>query len=166
MKIKRILLLISIVFFVSSCTQRKGDGLQGRDADKSKQGMSVDSDNKEFAQETSEEFDSFIEQFSLKESFQLKRIKFPIKAIVPDASHEGMAPMEETISKYEWEMLDLTYDSTYLTRPYDQYYQVVRFKNDTAIVEIRGIDNGIYADYYFELIDNLWYLVSIYEASF
>jgi hypothetical protein len=34
------------------------------------------------------------------------------------------------------------------------------------VVEIRGINNGIYADYYFELIDNRWYLVTLCEASF
>ena len=94
----------------------------------------------------------------------MQRIKFPIKVIVPDSEHEGMAPMEDAINKYDWEQLDLTYDSTYLTRPYDQYYQVVRFDNDTAIVEIRGIDNGIYADYYFTIIDRKWYLVTLQEA--
>lgn len=114
----------------------------------------------------SEDFNKFVERFSKEQSFQLKRIKFPISITVPDAQSEGMAPMEETIGKYEWEPLDLTYDSTYLTRPYDQYYQVVRFKNDTAVVEIRGINNGIYADYYFALVDKEWYLVTLYEASF
>jgi hypothetical protein len=113
-----------------------------------------------------EEFDLFLQKFSEQRSFQLNRVKFPINVTVPNADHEGMAPIEETIGRYEWEMLDFTYDSTFLTRPYDQYYQVVRFRNDTAVVQIRGIDNGIYADYYFELIEKQWYLVSLYEASF
>lgn len=113
-----------------------------------------------------EDFEQFIQKFSTQETFQLQRIKFPIKVVIPDEEHEGMAPMEETIGKYEWEMLDLTYDSTYLARPYDQYYQDVRYKNDTAVVEIRGINNGIYADYYFTLIEDKWYLVTLYEASF
>lgn len=77
-----------------------------------------------------------------------------------------MASTEESIGKYDWEPLDLTYDSTYLTRPFDQYSQVVRYKNDTAVVEIRGVNNGIYADYYFTLIDKKWFLVTLYEASF
>lgn len=113
-----------------------------------------------------EEFKRFIERFSSDSQFQLRRIKFPISVIVPDTGDEGMAPKEESIGKYDWEQLDLSYDSTYLTRPYDQYYQVVRFRNDTAIVEIRGINNGIYADYYFSKIDDEWYLVTLYEASF
>lgn len=113
-----------------------------------------------------EEFKRFIERFSSDSQFQLRRIKFPISVIVPDTGDEGMAPKEESIGKYDWEQLDLSYDSTYLTRPYDQYYQVVRFRNDTAVVEIRGINNGIYADYYFSKIDDEWYLITLYEASF
>ncbi|HOO95811.1 MAG TPA: DUF4348 domain-containing protein [Proteiniphilum sp.] len=113
-----------------------------------------------------EDFRRFIERFSNDSQFQLRRIKFPISVIVPDTGDEGMAPKEESIGKYDWEQLDLSYDSTYLTRPYDQYYQVVRFKNDTAVVEIRGINNGIYADYYFSRIDDEWYLITLYEASF
>ena len=34
------------------------------------------------------------------------------------------------------------------------------------MVEIRGVNNGIYADYYFTLIDKKWFLVTLYEASF
>lgn len=124
----------------------------------------VGSDISQNAEE--EEFDLFLQKFSEQRSFQLNRVKFPINVTVPNEDDEGMAPMEETIGRYEWEMLDFTYDSTFLTRPYDQYYQVVRFRNDTAVVEIRGINNGIYADYYFELIDKRWYLVTLYEASF
>ena len=69
----------------------------------------------------------------------------------------------ETISKYDWELLDLTYDSTYVTREYDKYEQMISFRNDSAIVSLRGIDNGIYADYFFKLIDNKWFLVTLDE---
>ncbi len=166
MKKNRLFLpFLLFVMLVVSCTQ-KGEGKHSEskaEKVKSEAGVGLNDTAELF---TAEEFDDFLQEFSIKESFQLNRIKFPIKAIVPDADHVGMAPMEETIGRYEWEMLDLTYDSTFLTRPFDQYYQVVRFQNDSAIVEIRGINNGIYADYFFELIENRWYLVSLYEASF
>ena len=126
----------------------------------------IENNSTELTSMDSEDFNFFVDKFSKDESFQMQRIKFPINIVVPDSDHEGMAPIEEPISRYDWEQLDLTYDSTYLTRPYDQYYQVVRYKNDTAIVEIRGINNGIYADYYFTLINKKWYLVTLYEASF
>lgn len=153
-----------LVFFVFSCTgiTEKKERVAG----KGNAETEARTGNGEEAASAEEDFDQFIREFSTRESFQLKRIKFPINVIVPDDDHEGMAPMEETIGRYDWEPLDLTYDSTYLTRPYDQYYQGVRFGKDTAVVEIRGINNGIYADYYFMLIDKKWYLVTLYEASF
>jgi len=159
-------LVFSCLFFLflNSCSWGPGkkDSFSSKEDEQMVKERGVSSD----AGGTEEEFDQFLLKFSSEESFQLKRIKFPIKVVIPDAEHQGMALMEETIGKYDWEILDLTYDSTFLTRAYDQYCQMVRYKNDTAVVEIRGINNGIYADYYFTLIDNKWYLVTLYEASF
>lgn len=164
MKLKGLIfpcLLISLIFSCSQGSTNKNtkNGSETREKE-------VLSSTNDVALADSEEFDKFIQKFSTEESFQIERIKFPINIIVPDAGHEGMAPMHEIIGKYDWEMIDLSYDSTFLTRPYDQYYQAVHFTNDTAVVEIRGIDNGIYADYYFSLINKKWYLVTLYEASF
>jgi hypothetical protein len=164
MKIIRLLFPCLFIFLLISCSQ--GSGKKKAETGKEKTERGTGSADSVKISASGEEFDHFLQKFSAQESFQLNRIKFPIKVIVPDAEHEGMAPMEDTIGKYDWELLDLTYDSTYLTRPYDQYYQVVRFRNDTAVVEIRGINNGIYADYYFAMIDKKWYLVTLYEASF
>ncbi|MDD4460601.1 MAG: DUF4348 domain-containing protein [Proteiniphilum sp.] len=156
---------VFITIFILSCNQ-SGDQHKKTDLhDEDILIVAQDESNKELSS-SEEDFIRFIERFSRDEKFQLQRIKFPISVIVPDTGDQGMAPKEESIDKYDWEQLDLTYDSTYLTRPYDQYYQVVRYRMDTAIVEIRGINNGIYADYYFSRIDNEWYLVTLYEASF
>ena len=159
------LILYSLLFLTLSCT---GSGKRNNSvAEGDTLSAAVEQADTTVAQlSQEEEFSRFIERFSRDSRFQLKRIMFPISVIVPDTGDEGMAPKEESIGKYDWEQLDLTYDSTYLTRPYDQYYQVVRFKNDTAVVEIRGINNGIYADYYFSKIENDWYLVTLFEASF
>lgn len=165
MKMSNHIFFCLFILFLFSCVQgtEKKDGVTGKGKAKTEAGRA---DNGQDTVLGEENFDQFIRKFSTYESFQLERIKFPISVIIPNAEHEGMAPMEETIGKYEWEILDLTYDSTYLTRPYDQYYQGVRYGQDTAVVEIRGINNGIYADYYFTLIDKKWFLVTLYEASF
>jgi hypothetical protein len=113
-----------------------------------------------------ENFYDFLEKFNTDRIFQLKRIAFPVKAIVSDLAEEGIILKEETIQKQEWEHLDLTYDSTYQTRDCDQYYQEVLFKPDSAIVELRGIDNGIYANYFFKRKKGQWYLVALEETSF
>lgn len=165
MKPKGLIIPCLFIFLFISCSQ--GSGKKNvEQGDEKLEREAHDSNPDDLTVSGKEEFDHFIHRFSTEESFQFERIKFPISVIVPDTGHEGMAPMRDSIGKYDWEMLDLSYDSTYLTRPYDQYYQVVRFNNDTAIVELRGINNGIYADYYFSLINNKWYLVTLYEASF
>lgn len=165
MKITGLTLPCLFIFLFISCSQGSGKKNLEQGREMTEEGVSTDSPDGLTAP-AEEEFDQFIMRFSTDESFQFERIKFPINVVVPDTGHEGMAPMQESVGKYEWEMLDLTYDSTFLTRPYDQYSQEVRFRKDTAIVEIRGINNGIYANYYFTLIDNKWYLVTLYEASF
>lgn len=158
------------MILVVSCSQnsdrRSHQQLEDKTLSKRADSASDDMEDAESTLSLEEEFSHFIEKFSKDENFQMKRIKFPISVIVPDTSHQGMAPMNDLIEKRDWELLDLSYDSTYLTRPFDQYYQVVNFKQDTAVVEIRGINNGIYADYYFSKIEDEWYLVTLYEASF
>lgn len=113
-----------------------------------------------------EDFNLFLEEFNSDAKFQKSRVQFPIVVTVPDTDDMGRASMDETIQSYEWEPLDLSYDTTFLNRSYDQYYQTVRFSADSAIVELRGINNGIYADYCFLLQNKCWYLVSMKEISF
>ena len=165
MKITGLIFPCLFVFLFISCSQGSGKKNMGQDGEKTER-EAVSSNPDDLTASGVEAFDQFINKFSTDESFQFERIKFPISVVIPDTGHEGMAPMHDTIGKYDWEMLDLSYDSTYLTRPYDRYYQVVRFRDDTAVVEIRGINNGIYADYYFTLINKKWYLVTLYDASF
>lgn len=113
--------------------------------------------------EEQEDFYGFLQKFSTKRNFQLKRIVFPITVSIPDSKKITLTPSDEKIEKTGWELLDLTYDSTYATRDYDKYTQTVSFWKDTAHVSLRGVDNGIYADYYFKLIEGKWYLVTLVE---
>lgn len=168
MRNRFIFFLCSLFLVLASCSQGNKKTENGGDESSSVSSTVRGETKSEQPQQLAgnEDFYVFLDKFSNEESFQLNRIKFPIAVVVPDTGHQGMAPMEETVGKYEWEMLDLTYDSTYATREYDTYYQTVRFTGDTAVVEIRGINNGIYADYYFKMIDAEWYLVTLKEASF
>lgn len=168
MKKKYVILMGLAVFLFFSCVQHSGEKKKeveeqsGHDIEVEIPGSMTIGEHPP----SEESFYVFLDKFSTEESFQLDRIKFPIIVTVPNMEDQGMAPMEDTIDKYGWERLDLTYDSTYTTRRYDKYHQIIRFRNDTAVVELRGIDNGIYADYYFRLIDDQWYLVTLNEAFF
>lgn len=110
-----------------------------------------------------EDFYEFLDEFSTKRIFQMERIVFPISVSVPDANEIALTPTETKIERQDWELLDLTYDDSYATRDNDQYTQTITFEKDTARVSLRGIDNGIYADYYFHLIKGEWFLVKLVE---
>ncbi|MFA6838316.1 MAG: DUF4348 domain-containing protein [Dysgonamonadaceae bacterium] len=159
MKVLNLVVLGLSFFFVLSCSQNS----QKRNNENLNNSSSLAMIEKVQNKQKQENFYSFLDVFNKDESFQLKRIVFPITVLSSNITEDGMTMENETISKYNWELLDLTYDSTYVTREYDKYEQNISFRNDSAIVSLRGIDNGIYADYYFKLIENKWFLVTLDE---
>lgn len=118
-----------------------------------------------------ENFEDFLKDFSRDSLFQISRIKFPLK--VKEIDLESMEEIkvnksgfkERTISKSEYTKLDFTYPKDALTRELDRYSQKNILKNNLMTVEIRGIDNGIYSDFYFEKINGKWFLKSWKEQS-
>lgn len=91
---------------------------------------------------------------------------FPVEATLLDPSDYGMQTVNEKIRYQEWLLLDFSYDSTYATRQMDGYEQSIRIYNDSSIIELRGIDNGIYANYYFMKKDGKWFLESFTDVSY
>ena len=97
---KTFFLFTSIIFtLLFSCTQSR----EGKNSVQSDSNNDIDSTLLSSNIPELEDFAEFVEKFSKEKSFQMQRIKFPIKVIVPDSEHEGMAPMEEAINKYDWE---------------------------------------------------------------
>lgn len=153
MKSKFILFLISALFILTSCSQHK--------ATKEKQ-ADIASDTSQI----DEEFDLFLENFNSEPTFQRQRIIFPIKMTVLQPSEFGMEVVDEELTQQDWILLDFTYDSTYATRQLDSYEQRIRRYNDSTIIEHRGIDNGIFADYCFVKKDGKWYLKSFSDITY
>lgn len=120
---------------------------------------------------TDENFEAFLKDFSRDSLFQISRVKFPLK--VKEIDLESMEEINEnksgfkerTILKSEYTKLDFTYPNDALTRELDRYSQKNILKNNLMTVEIRGIDNGIYSDFYFEKINGKWFLKSWKEQS-
>ncbi len=155
MKLSSYLILLAFVLSLWSCAGN---------ADKEKNDSDIKTAQKNNSQQSGQEdFNQFLDNFSTDRIFQFQRIVFPITVSAPDANEITLTPTEEKIEKTGWELLDLTYDSSFATRDFDKYVQTVNFRKDTAHVSLRGIDNGIYADYYFKLIDGEWYLVTLVE---
>ena len=151
MKFKIILLLICSVFITTSCFQTKNEKNNQTETDKNM---------------NDEDFAAFIENFNNKPTFQRQRVLFPVEAILLDPSDYGMQTVSEKIGYQDWLLLDFTYDSTYATRQMDRYEQRIRLYNDSSIIEHRGIDNGIFANYYFTKKDGKWYFESFTDVSY
>ena len=113
-----------------------------------------------------EDFDAFLQNFSKKPTFQRQRVLFPLDATLLDPSEYSMQTVSEEIKYNEWLLLDFSYDSTFATRQMDGYEQFIRVYEDSTIIEHRGIDNGIYANYYFMKKDGKWYLKSFTDTSY
>jgi hypothetical protein len=156
MKINPVVVFLFFVFLFVNCSSKGKDNRE----QESKDAASAQESRK---QTRHEDFYQFLDKFNTKRIFQLERIIFPIMVSAPDANRIALAPTEEKIEKKDWELLDLSYDSTYTTRDFDKYTQTINFRKDTAHVALRGVDNGIYADYYFKLIDGEWFLVTLVE---
>ncbi|WP_375605109.1 DUF4348 domain-containing protein [Flavobacterium davisii] len=110
-----------------------------------------------------DDFKSFLEVFSKDSVFQVSRVTFPLvleEWIDPETGTE-----KKLINKKAYETIDFRYPKDALTREYDRYTQTVKFKDNKAVVEIRGVDNGIYADYIFEKINGKWLLISCNNQS-
>lgn len=153
MRFKIILFLICVISIFSSCSESKN----------AKNNHSETAKNNTINEE---DFNSFLQNFSKKPTFQRQRVLFPVEATLLDPSDYGMQTVNEKIKYQEWLLLDFSYDSTYVTRQMDRYDQNIRIYNDSSIIEHRGIDNGIYANYYFMKKDGKWFLESFTDVSY
>ncbi|MDR7210043.1 DUF4348 domain-containing protein [Flavobacterium piscis] len=146
-----IILVFLIAFLFTNC---KNETIKKADTIFEKQSPKVMDEN----------FVTFLNNFSRDSIFQISRIKFPLK--IKEIDNENMIQLiEKTIPKSEYSKLDFTYSKDALTRELDRYSQKIVFKNNIAVVEIRGVDNGIYSDFSFEKIDGKWFLKTWKDQS-
>jgi hypothetical protein len=108
-------------------------------------------------------FNDFIDQFSTDSTFQLSRTKFPLKTKWYDLDNGKDSLIYKDRSSFE--MIDLSKKKS--TGQEDQWERkiVIDKKNTSAIIEIRGIDNGIIVDYLFKKINGAWMLIEIDDSS-
>lgn len=108
-------------------------------------------------------FSDFIEKFSTDSVFQLSRTIFPLKVKWYDIDNDRDSVIYKETSNFE--MMDFRKNKS--TGRYDQWEQkiVVDKANTSAIIEIRGIDNGIMVDYRFKKINKAWMLTEIDDSS-
>jgi hypothetical protein len=104
-----------------------------------------------------ENFKIFITYFSNDSAFQLSRIQFPLKVKELDDDFELA---ERTIQSINFRRMNFGRDKLV-----NNYSQNIKVKGEKAVIEIRGIENGITADYYFENINGKWFLTTWTNSS-
>ena len=106
---------------------------------------------------TLEDFNEFFKKFNSDPKFQITRVIFPLKY---KANNEDFELSDYTMTKEKYKVLHLNNkaDERYLKR-------TLLVKKNKATLEERGVDNGIYIDYIFELKDNKWFLKTFDDQS-
>jgi hypothetical protein len=172
-----------VTFFeIDSCLDQGGrwnykdgncdQGLESQNKTLSKEGENL---NRQTTQPTGQEvtlatkipanvdsnFKTFLKYFSQDSLFQVSRIDFPLKV---KNIEEDEQEVEIIINKRDFHKLTFG-DSTAATRQYDKHEEKIRVNGNTAVIETRGIDNGIYYDVKFEKIAGKWKLLTWVDSS-
>lgn len=104
-----------------------------------------------------EDFNTFFSKFNADSKFQISRVIFPLKY---KANNEDFELTDYTMTKEKYKVLNLNRkaDEKYLKR-------TLSVKKNKSTLEERGLDNGIYIDYVFELKDGKWFLKTFVDQS-
>lgn len=107
------------------------------------------------------DFNSFIEKFNTDTLFQISHTIFPLKITWHEIERDtifyrGKSDVEFVdfrIKEYNGEV--------------DRWKQniIIGESNKSAVIEIRGVDNGIHVDYIFKIINDAWMFVEIDDSS-
>ncbi|MNQ05566.1 hypothetical protein D3C85_183040 [compost metagenome] len=105
----------------------------------------------------SEDFNEFFKKFNADPKFQISRVIFPVKY---RANNDDFELSDYTMAKEGYKVLHLNNkaDEKYLKRTF-------LVKKNKVTLQERGLDNGIYIDYIFELKDNKWFLKTWVDKS-
>jgi hypothetical protein len=109
----------------------------------------------------------FFGKFKLDSVFQLESVKFPFLREWVDTSNDEAPDKlnKEFIKKENWRYANFYYDESFATRGLDAYTQKIKIQPNRAVIEIRGVDNGIWIDYFFEKKVSKWMLISEKDSS-
>jgi len=114
------------------------------------------------SQKTDENFEIFIEKFSADSLFQISRVKFPLPIIELDDDYN---PVSKKINKADYNIINLRYNDSLAKRQYDKYSQKTKIEGNKRTIEIRGIENGIMIDNYFEKQNGKWIFIGWKDLS-
>lgn len=106
-------------------------------------------------------FESFLTKFNNDSIFQKSRVKFPLPIVEMDG--DNFNEVHNKIEQKDYSRFDLTNNRVHQKE--EGFTQEIKLYKNKATIEIRGIENGIMTDYYFEKIDGKWIFVGLKDAS-
>jgi hypothetical protein len=109
--------------------------------------------NKSVRKDKTEDFKTFLYKFKTDSTFQYSRVSFPLTQELSGDLDESENSIIQ-IDSQDWHYLDLKYDPSIET----SYKEIIDVSKSSAQLFYKGIDNGIYIEYIFELKDKIWYL--------
>ena len=159
------LLLFVLMLSLSSCTSISDKTLDARQKiipiDTSKKNQPI---TPIIPSNVNSNFQTFLEYFNKDSIFQISRIAFPLK--VKEANSDiDFDLRERIIQKADFRKMDFTYDKSKKNKQVDNYEQNIKVEGNKAVIEIRGIENGIIADYYFIKKNGKWTLLTWINSS-
>ena len=109
-----------------------------------------------------DDFNIFLSYFNKDSIFQISRIVFPLK--VQELELEDPSEMTDKVY-YKKDHKNLDFTPKKFETNIDNYTQHIRLEKNKSTIEIRGIDNGIIMDFFFEKRDGKWMLTSWTDSS-
>jgi hypothetical protein len=105
------------------------------------------------------DFDQFLDRFNKDSAFQVSHIQYPLKFQQYD--HDRAKTIVVAVPKESMQLMDFS-----KTNPSEWTQQVASATGgNKAIIQIRGVANGMIIDYYFEKMNDQWFLVMIDDQS-
>ncbi len=105
-----------------------------------------------------EEFDVFLYRFATQPSFQKNRAKFPVEVIRwKDPQSIGYSVGVDNVPSEQWTHEPIFANQALLSQVFNNHSGSID-ETDERLFQWIGIENGVSIKYFFNLIDNKWYL--------
>jgi hypothetical protein len=154
MKKISLITLIALLFFAFACNESETDKEKLKEELKAELKEEMKKEKTEENKTSTESFETFYEKFVSDDSFQLERVKFPVKG-------ENITDYDESEqwTADNWIYLDHIDDS-------DKELTVETDETESRVDHKIYLPNsGFSVSYSFELIDGKWYLTERTDAS-
>lgn len=115
-----------------------------------------------------ENFELFLEKFSQNYPFQISRVGFPLSIVEFDENLDPYNddPIHKKINENEYKSkFDFRYEDYHSSLKHSAFTQEIKLNKDKAKIEIRGVNNGIFSDAYFEKQNGKWMFVRFEDFS-